>query len=584
MSKGESTLPALPTGLTRHKNGTYYLRRRIPADLLSFYDGKKEIGESLNTKNYKDAVERFYVRDAQIQTDWREKRQRFVDIQVARELRGLEVLRELSEDDIKRITDQFEAESLAGDEQRREKGHYQLDDIHEYQGAYSDVLPLLKAAVAVGDIRIVAPALSQFLYLHNYDNQLSEHDFRRLALAYARASIRVNEQLLRRYEGEDVPTPSGVKASALRLSELARDYITKYDASNKLAMTKKVRLVIPMLVELTGNKPISAIKQSDINRFFELVHDLPPRWSDLSRQKKQSWVEIAKQKLGEIAPGTFEDTYKAVIRRFLDWAITNYQDRGFPTTLTTKLIEYDGSRKGGENHQRAFSTTELARLLTGPEMRKMAENPEDNHKFWLPHLGLFTGARVNELCQLHPEHDILQDSESKVWYLRITTEGEEVEGVRKSVKTPGSVRLVPLHSELVRLGFLDFVRRQVRSKQKLLFSPFRPSRDKASGEAEKWFREFLRETGVRDETPGAKITGMHAFRSTIMNRAMNQRVQGVEAITGHAHNSKETARQEKETQVSPVVKKYQGEMAVASKSVILEQIGWPDLKLIKPCG
>lgn len=66
MSKGESTLPALPTGLTRHKNGTYYLRRRIPADLLSFYDGKKEIGESLNTKNYKDAVERFYVRDAQI--------------------------------------------------------------------------------------------------------------------------------------------------------------------------------------------------------------------------------------------------------------------------------------------------------------------------------------------------------------------------------------------------------------------------------------------------------------------------------------------------------------------------------------
>src|SRR5690606_31733883 len=125
-----------------------------------------------------------------------------------------------------------------------------------------------------------------------------------------------------------------------------------------------------------------------------------------------------------------------VIRRFLDWAITNYQDRGFPTTLTTKLIEYDGSRKGGENHQRAFSTTELARLLTGPEMRKMAENPEDQHKFWLPHLGLFTGARVNELCQLHPEHDILQDSESKVWYLRITTEGEAVEGVRKSVKTP----------------------------------------------------------------------------------------------------------------------------------------------------
>lgn len=579
MSERESTLPALPTGLVKHKNGTYYLRRRIASDVLVAYNGKKEVVESLRTKSYKDAVELFYIRDAQLQSEWREMRQRLADEAVARRSDALEVLTELTDEDIQRICEHVEASALEGDESRRLAGGYEVEDIEEYRVGYTETLPVLKAAVAVGDVALLSHMLDDFLHLYRYENRLSAQDYRRLVLAYGRTAIRVNEKLLRRYDGEEVATPRTAKVASIRLVELTKRYIDTYESGDKFAMTRKVKLVIPMFAEFLGNKPISTIKQGDINRFFELVRVLPPRWSDMARKKNLSWVAIAEQKLGEISPGTFEDTYRAVIKRFLDWATTNYQDQGFPTTLTTKLIEYVGSRKSGENHQRALTEAELVRLLAGPEMRRLADDPAEHHKFWLPHLGLFTGARVNELCQLHPEHDILQDRESKIWYLRITGEGEEVEGVRKSVKTAASERLVPLHSELVRLGFLDFVTRQVKSKQKLLFNPFRPSRGKASGEAEKWFRTFLRETGVRDETPGAKVTGMHAFRSTLLNRAMNLHITGVEAITGHAHSSKTTAR---EGQESSVVKIYQGEMAVSSKSKILNRITWPRLKLIKP--
>ncbi|WP_370459661.1 DUF6538 domain-containing protein [Aquitalea sp. LB_tupeE] len=43
----------LPTGLQRPppQSGTYYLRRRIPTDVLVCYLGKKEITFSLRTKN-----------------------------------------------------------------------------------------------------------------------------------------------------------------------------------------------------------------------------------------------------------------------------------------------------------------------------------------------------------------------------------------------------------------------------------------------------------------------------------------------------------------------------------------------------
>lgn len=574
-------MPALPTGLVRHKNGVYYLRRRIPQDLLSYYPKKKEESKSLGVSSYRDAVERFYIEDAKLQNQWRRIRQQHAEFAAARQIETFEILSQLSQEDIDRISQHVEAVALAGDERRREEGQYDISDIEEYKVSYSAALPELKAAVAVGNVEVLAPLLTQFLSLYRYDNRLSESDFRRLALAYGRAAIKSNEKLLRRYEGEHVPTPRIATIEQKRLSVVVSDYVKAYEDSDKPAMARKVKFVLPMFLESVGDKPLSAIRQSDINRFFELVHTLVPRWSDIARQKKMTWMQVSKLGFGEIAPGTFNDTYKAVIRRFLKWAITNWQDQGFPTTLTTELIEYGGSRKEGENHQRAFKLGELKRLFSGSEMRRFAEDLDGQHQFWLPHVGLFTGARVNELCQINPLQDICRDEESKLWYFQITEDTDSDEQVVKSVKTGSSIRRVPIHSALIKLGFLDYVKAQQKKRTKLLFSPFKPSRGRASGEAEKWFRKFLGELGIRDETPGAKLTGMHAFRSTFLNRAMNLDVARAEVITGHAHKAGKSAPRSDE-EVSSVVRTYQGEMEVAAKSRILERIQWPDLELVKP--
>ncbi len=70
-------MPMLPTGLQRHtESGTYYLRRRIPTDVLVCYPGKKEITFSLRTKDYRTAVERHRAEEARLTSEWEEKRQR----------------------------------------------------------------------------------------------------------------------------------------------------------------------------------------------------------------------------------------------------------------------------------------------------------------------------------------------------------------------------------------------------------------------------------------------------------------------------------------------------------------------------
>ena len=130
----------------------------------------------------------------------------------------------------------------------------------------------------------------------------------------------------------------------------------------------------------------------------------------------------------------------------------------------------------------------------------------------------------------------------------------------KSVKTAGSKRKVPIHSQLLELGFLSYVEAVSKQGAAILFPKWIPTRGKASPAAEDWFREFLRETGLRDETHGQCILGMHAFRHTLLNYGFNNHVSHVEVITGHAGEA------------SRVVRGYRGEMALSSKKAIIEQI------------
>jgi integrase len=355
--------------------------------------------------------------------------------------------------------------------------------------------------------------------------------------------------------------PDPAAASSPQLGKVVEEFLKRYHR-DKAAMRKKHEGVLPLFLDVVGDKPVSAMKQGDINRFFDIVQKLPPRWSDECLKQGVSAEELANQNHAKtIAPKTFDDTYKACIRSFLDDARTQWQDVGFPTTLTTNGNSYRGVRKEDEGRQRAFTDEEVQRLFHGPELVSFHNNPSLEHQFWLPYVGLYTGARVNEICQINPQKDVLQDSKSGIWYLQITEDSEGDERITKSVKNKSSVRKVPIHSRLVALGFRDYVDRMKTNGAKLLFPGFRPGRGKASSGGEKWFREFLRDIGLRDDTAGARLVGMHAFRHTLMHKAHNCNPPlDVTSITGHRGDT------------DSVVAGYQGELSLVNKQRILEAV------------
>ena len=334
----------------------------------------------------------------------------------------------------------------------------------------------------------------------------------------------------------DVPALAAPAMPAPALRAVVDAFLAQYEKRGKDQMLKKHRPALNMLVEVIGDKPVNQLRQADINEFFDVLTALSPRWRDQCKKLKLSVRELAELGHEEtIGPKTFQDSYIASVRPFLEAAQRDYGDQGFPLTLTTKGIEYLGDQEEDVNKQRAFKPTELVRLFTGPELQAFAADPAQHDKYWLPMLGLFTGARVNELAQLNPQVDIDQDKESGVWHLWINADTDADKGIRKSVKT-GDPRKVPIHKTLLALGFAEHVTRLKAAGAKRLFPSWKPSKGRASAEAEKWFRQFLEDTGLRDDTPKQRIVGMHAFRHTLLTygQAHKPTPLNLTRITGHA--------------------------------------------------
>lgn len=349
----------------------------------------------------------------------------------------------------------------------------------------------------------------------------------------------------------------------VKLGQVIEVFLKTFDPAKK-PMLNKLNAVMPLLLESVGDKPIRALRQSDLNEFFAFVCNLPPRWSDEVRKRKIHVRELAREANPErktISMKTFESTYVAAVSLLLRAGRRDWADDGFPRGITVEGARYTGNTKDAGMKQRAFTNAELERLFHSSDLMKFKGQPDQAHKFWLPAIGLCTGARVNEICQLNPQSDVLQEKDTDIWHFWITTETEGDERITKSTKKETSKRRVPMHSMLIEAGFLDYLARVKAAGSKLLFPEWKPTRGRSSPAAEKWFCDLLQTLELRDETPGKRIVGMHAFRSTLLHRAKNSspRIDAGE-ITGHVGTE------------SAVQRGYEDELALVNKQKLLEAI------------
>lgn len=88
------------------------------------------------------------------------------------------------------------------------------------------------------------------------------------------------------------------------------------------------------------------------------------------------------------------------------------------------------------------------------------------HVFWSKILAIYTGARSEELAQLQVSDFKRVELNGKViFYFNIIVTDYE----KQSLKTSSSRRIVPLHNNLIKLGFLNYLQERKKLKKEYLF-------------------------------------------------------------------------------------------------------------------
>lgn len=548
---------AKPPGMELHGSG-WRVTKRVPKDLLAYYAPRKFLRYQTGEPDRKAAEVLAWRWLAEVAEEFQRIR-----------TSGSPHRKTIEPSEVSFLVASMVRSSLGADEEGRAAAELATDEGYAASLRCLDALDsetrlALSRRIFSGNLPMV---VEDWLQGHGYAIQRDSETFRGLCLGFAKGAAEAVSIRRARNAGNWIDTPpppvlplhlGGAPDAPLRLSAVVASFMGKQDES--APMFKKYAVATRLLLEVLGDRPVSTIKQKEIDDFFGLLCRLPPRWPDKKRALGVGVAELAAMKWEKcLGPKAFDDSYMAALRPFFRDSRRVFGDQGFPPHLTTEGIKYSGEGRGGEDKQRPLRLDELKRLFEGGEFASFAEAPEESHRYWLPLIGLYTGARVNEVCQLNPQCDIREDG--GMWAFAITEESATDARVHKSVKNATSRRLVPIHSELLRLGLLAYVQAMREQGHALLFPQFPPTRGKASGTAEKWFRGFLKDTGLRDDTEGARVVGFHAFRHTLLNRAANLGVENAEWITGHAPES-----------VSSVVRGYRGELEMTRKRDILERI------------
>ena len=76
--------------------------------------------------------------------------------------------------------------------------------------------------------------------------------------------------------------------------------------------------------------------------------------------------------------------------------------------------------------------------------------------YWVFLIGIFSGMRTNEICQLKCK-DIKKNN--KIWFMFVE-DSEEIK-----VKTEKTIRKIPVHPQLIELGFIDYVVKRKKKKK-----------------------------------------------------------------------------------------------------------------------
>ncbi len=565
---------ALLSYLIRDKNGTYYFRRSIPIQLRPFIAGrfhtKANWKQSLKTKDPKQA--KLVVVEVQ-----KECNAAFHDAELRQALRNRN---NLTQDDIRSLADWYRDSHLAEDDDFRTHEYRNDEAFHEEvkQQATNDGIAMrsrwpkhtnhdalsdrqvskkqrtstivqhaTRTAMAKGDTSWIVGEVEEALDQFGVKLDRDSPSFRSLSLAFLEASSEASAMLTRRYQGEivrtpeHIATPKGDGRLPLERGKATGDELTMMQAFDhwkgvcnpKPRSAEEFKRAVKLFVELKGDVPVASLILADGLAFREGLSRMP----------------VMEYRRG--------DLFNADIKTLIAWAEANPDARRLAAASTNKSVRALATicklmRDEGKINKPVWENPFRVRNIKGRAEARVEFAPDDlraifnspiyvdgkrphggagEAAFWLPLLALFHGSRQTELGQL-----IIGDvrCESGVWHYVVMSDDGTGAELEKNIKVQGKRLRVPIHSEVLKCGFLEFVAKleSVSGKSARIFDALEAdSSGNLTANWSKWWSKWAR--GKLAITDTRKV--FHSFRHGWKDAA---RAAGIgeelsDAITGH---------------------------------------------------
>lgn len=306
-------------------------------------------------------------------------------------------------------------------------------------------------------------------------------------------------------------TPSNDASNGVLLSIAFEDFITSQRGAWKSngGSEKTYREVFfPIFQAVVGNLPTNQLTKSHVNDFVKVILVFPSnktKKTEYSYLSPRDFLNIDTPDEDRLSPVT-QKKYLTNIGTFLRWLKS--------TDLTT--IDLDAPLKAvkiqkvrAEDQKSVFTSDDLRKLFNSKHyVQGLHDTPS---RFWVPLIAIYTGARLNEICQLGI-NDVKKVSSNDRWVFDFN---EQDDVPNKSLKRPHHARLVPIHKRLIDLGFLDYVS-SLQKNHTRIFPELTYKRDenKYANDLQRWFnRTYM---NVKNCNITTTKTSFHSFRHTVI--------------------------------------------------------------------
>ena len=287
----------------------------------------------------------------------------------------------------------------------------------------------------------------------------------------------------------------------------------------------KQEATLGVLIELLGGKTkMSAIGKQDAQDVKAVVISLPANKNKNPKTRDLPLKEAAKvDGVQKLSPATV-NAYLGAFYSFFDWAAKNAYAK--EKLFDGMKVRTKRAATATNDLRTAFSMAAISLMVKELTLPDSSLVKKDCYR-WASLIGIFTGARLNEVCGLRAS-----DVQERDGVLCISINEEDPDH-KKHLKTAAALRLVPVHSKLIEHGFAAFVAgKKAKAPDARLFPefPFSPKHGFGRNQG-RWFNEtFLPALDLKTDQ-----LVFHSLRHTMVTRLhqANVPLPLVQTLVGH---------------------------------------------------